>query len=75
MAQYYLNMAQYQWKLAQLQFGKIREKRQWNLAQFIWNLAQLQLNLAQNILFNKWLRINENWHILDLLTFTEDSRQ
>ena len=35
-------MAQYQWKLAQLVFGKIREKRQWKLALFKWNLAQLQ---------------------------------
>ena len=25
-------------------------------------------------LFNKWRRINENWHILELLTFTVDSR-
>ena len=52
-------MAQYQWKLAQLQFGKIREKRQWKMAQFKWNLAQLQWNLAQYILFNKWRRINK----------------
>ena len=69
-------MAQYQWKLAQLEFGKIREKRQWKMAQFKWNLAQskwnlaqLQWNLAQFILFNKWRRINEIWHILELLTF------
>ena len=55
-------MAQYQWKLAQLQFLKIREKRQWKLAQFKWNLAQLQWILAQYILFNKWRRIIENWH-------------
>ena len=67
-------MAQYQWKLAQLQFRKIREKRQWKLAQFKWNLAQLQWNLAQYILFNKWRRINEIWHILELLTFTEDCK-
>ena len=60
-------MAQYQWKLAKLQFSKIREKRQWKLANFMWNLAQY-------ILFNKWRTINENWHILDLLTFTVDCK-
>ena len=57
--QNWLKMAQYQWKLAQLEFGKIREKRQWKMAQFKWNLAQLQWNLAQYILFNKWRRINK----------------